>query len=164
MEKYLGFPIKHQKTDLDEIQSLDLREVVEHKVRQAYASLWKPVLVEDTSLEFCTLGKLPGTFIRFFIQEMWYEKTCRLLDGRDRSAIGRTTYAYFDGERLEFFSGMLRGTIAEKPWFDNWFGWDRIFIPEGYTTTRSELSEEDYKVTYLQVKPIEAVRAFLLSL
>ena len=34
--KYLGFPIEHMKLELDEIQSLDLREVVEHKVRQAY--------------------------------------------------------------------------------------------------------------------------------
>ncbi len=36
LAKYLGFPIEHQKIDLDEIQSLDLREIVEHKVKQAY--------------------------------------------------------------------------------------------------------------------------------
>ena len=36
LARYLGFPIEHQKIDLDEIQSLDLREIVEHKVKQAY--------------------------------------------------------------------------------------------------------------------------------
>ena len=44
--------VLHQKLDLDEIQSLDLRTVVEHKVRQAYELVKKPVLVEDTSLQF----------------------------------------------------------------------------------------------------------------
>lgn len=39
LEKYLGFPIEHTKLDLDEIQSLDLYEVVEHKVKQAYEKI-----------------------------------------------------------------------------------------------------------------------------
>ena len=47
------------KLDLDEIQSLDLREIVEHKVRQAYEKCGKPVLVENASLEFTALGRLP---------------------------------------------------------------------------------------------------------
>lgn len=49
----------HEKIDLDEIQSLDLREIVEHKVRQAFEKTGKPVLVEDTSLRFEALGNLP---------------------------------------------------------------------------------------------------------
>lgn len=47
------------KLDLDEIQSLDLREVIEHKVRQAHEKCGKPVLVEDVSLVFEDLGGLP---------------------------------------------------------------------------------------------------------
>lgn len=39
MRKLLGMPIEHIKLDLDEIQSLDLKEVVEHKVRQAYEKI-----------------------------------------------------------------------------------------------------------------------------
>jgi hypothetical protein len=39
LAKYLGFPIEHIKVDLDELQSLDLREIVEHKVKQAYAKI-----------------------------------------------------------------------------------------------------------------------------
>ncbi len=48
-------------------------------------------------------------------------------------------FGYFDGERLEVFAGELQGTMSEKPGFDNGFGWDRIFIPDGYTVVRSEL-------------------------
>ena len=65
--------VLHEKIDTDEIQSLDLDEVVEHKVRQAYAIAKKPILVEDTALEFSALGKLPGTFIKYFVQELGQE-------------------------------------------------------------------------------------------
>ena len=33
LAKYLGHSVDHVKLDLDEIQSLDLKEIVEHKVR-----------------------------------------------------------------------------------------------------------------------------------
>ncbi|MBP7806318.1 non-canonical purine NTP pyrophosphatase [Candidatus Gracilibacteria bacterium] len=164
LAKYLGIEVLHEKIDLDEIQSLDLREIVEHKVRQAYEKIKKPVLVEDTALRFEALGRLPGPFIKFFLKELGHEGICRLLDGKNRSATAQSMFGYFDGERLEVFVGELHGSISEKPGFDNGFGWDRIFIPEGFDGIRSELGEEDYKVTYLKVKPIEAVREFLLSI
>jgi inosine triphosphate pyrophosphatase len=36
LANHLGREIAHQKIDLDEIQSLDLSEIVRHKVKQAY--------------------------------------------------------------------------------------------------------------------------------
>jgi inosine/xanthosine triphosphate pyrophosphatase family protein len=57
--RYLGFPIEHEKIELDEIQSLDLESIIEHKVRQAYEKTQKPVIVEDISLEFRAFGRLP---------------------------------------------------------------------------------------------------------
>ncbi len=70
MRKFLMMPIEHIKLDLDEIQSLDLREIVEHKVRQAYDKIQKPVLVDDVSFEFCSLGRIPGTFVKHFVAEL----------------------------------------------------------------------------------------------
>lgn len=81
LARLIGMSVEHIKLDLDEIQSLNLREVVEHKARQAYEKVQRPILVEDVSLEFETLGRLPGTFIKFFISEMSHEDICRLLDG-----------------------------------------------------------------------------------
>lgn len=70
MRKLLGMPIEHIKLDLEEIQSLDLEEIVKHKVRQAYEKIGKPVIVDDVSFEFCTLGRLPGTFVKHFLDEL----------------------------------------------------------------------------------------------
>lgn len=60
LAQHLGITLDHQKVDLDEIQSTSLEEIVEHKVRQAYDLVGKPVLVEDVALGFDALNGLPG--------------------------------------------------------------------------------------------------------
>lgn len=161
LAEYLGLPIKHQKVHQDELQSLDLCTIVEHKAKQAYAILQTPVLVEDVSLEFTAFGRLPGPFIKFFSEELPEQELCNLLDGKDRTATARCIFGYYDGSCLEFFEGSIKGSIAHAPAGSNGFGWDRIFIPHGYTITRAELDDAAYKEIYLQIKPIAAVRQFL---
>ena len=58
----------------------------------------------------------------------------------------------------------MSGRISEHPAGTSGFGWDPIFIPEGYLVTRAELSEEDDRDTYLQIKPFAQVKQFLESL
>lgn len=162
--KYLGFPVEHVKLDLDEIQSLDLKEIVEHKVRQAYEKIKKPVIVEDVSLEFAALGRLPGTFIKFFVDEVPFETICSMIDGKTRKATARCVFGYFDGQNLKLFEGGLDGEIATTPSGENGYGWDKIFIPQGYTVTRASLEEKDDQKTYLQIKPFEKLKDFLESM
>lgn len=159
----VGCPVDHTKVDLEEIQSLDIYEIVKHKLHQAFAVVQRPVLVEDVSLEFTTLGKLPGTFIKWFQEALSHEELCRLLDGKDRSAVARCVFGYYDGKEETYFEGRLNGTVPEEPTGSAGFGWDPIFIPEGYTVTRAELSPEDDEKTYRQLKPIAEIREFLLS-
>ena len=162
LSKYLGFPIEHKKIDLDEVQSLDLRKIVEHKVRQAHEIIKKPVLVEDVSLEFEALGGLPGPFIRFFIERMPHEKICSMLNGKKRNATAKCVYGYYDGKILKMFEGKLEGEIAKKPKGDRCYGFDSFFVPMGYNVTRALLygSKDDQK-TYLKMKPFAKVKKFL---
>lgn len=161
LAKYLGFPVRHQKVDLDELQSLDLRTIVGHKARQAYKKVQSPVLVEDVALEFSALGRFPGTFIKFLVEEVPFETICKTLDGLSREAVARCVFGYYDGQEVTFFEGSLRGTIADHPAGENGFGWDKIFIPEGHTVTRAELGEDDDRETYMRIKPFGELKAFL---
>lgn len=161
LARYLGFPVKHIQLDLDEIQSLDLKKIVEHKVHQAYDKIKSPVIVEDVSLEFEALHGLPGPFIRFFVDAVPFETLCSMINGRSRRATAKCVFGYYDGEVLKLFEGSLGGEIAETPAGENGYGWDRIFIPEGYTVTRAQLSEEDDRKTYLTIKPFSALKEFL---
>lgn len=163
VSRYLGFKVSHRKIELEEIQSLDLKEVVEHKVKQAYAIINAPVLVEDVSLEFKALGRLPGTFIRFYVDEVPFETICRTLDGLSREATARCVFGYYDGNKLRLFESSLDGTIAMHPIGENGFGWDKIFIPQGYNVTRASLDEEANKITYLKIKPFEQLKSFLIA-
>lgn len=64
---HLSYPVIHRKLDLPEIQSLDPDTIVHFKAQEAYRVLRRPVLVEDFSLRFGALGKLPGPLIKWFL-------------------------------------------------------------------------------------------------
>jgi non-canonical purine NTP pyrophosphatase (RdgB/HAM1 family) len=161
LAKLLGFTIKHQKVDLHEPQSLNLREITEYKARHAYEIIKAPVLVEDVSLEFESLNGLPGTFIKFFIDTVPLEKICRMISDGNRKALARCVFAYFDGSDITFFEAAYPGMIAQEPRGGNGYGYDKILIPEGYTITRAEMTPEQNLETYLKVKPIAEVAEFL---
>jgi len=163
LAKYLGIPVDHVKLDLNEIQSLDLKEIVRHKVRQAFEKIQKPVIVEDVSLEFAALGRLPGTFIKYFVDEVPFETICSLLDGKTRKATARCVIGYYNGTDLVLFEGQLDGEIATTPSGTKGYGWDRIFIPQGYNVTRASLEEDDDQKTYLQIKPFAKLKLYLQS-
>jgi len=146
LQRYLPeIKIMHKKLELDEIQSLDLEEIVEHKARQAYGVIKTPVLVEDVSLKYHALGNLPGPFIRWFEGELTNAGLCRLINHykKDRSATGEAVYGYFDGNNYKSFSGKVKGRIASFPRGKNGFGWDPIFIPGGSTKTLAEMTMDE---------------------
>ena len=144
LAKYLGLPLTHKKLDLDEVQSLDLREIAEHKARQAYSIIRSPVLVEDISFTLSSMNGLPGPFIKWFIQEIGFEKLCRLADLSDeRKAVTAVCYAYFDGREMKFFEGRLAGSVPQHPRGDDGFGFNGIFIPDGQDKTNAEMNEQE---------------------
>lgn len=162
LSKLLGLPISHQKVDLDEIQSLDLKAITEHKARQAYKLINKPVLVEDVGLVIASMGRLPGPFIKWFLEELGLEGICRLVDALPgREAIVSCCYGYFDGRELKVFHSELEGEIAASPRGDESFGWNPIFIPKGEKLTFGEMTEEQFSRQYLRVKPISQVAEHL---
>jgi inosine triphosphate pyrophosphatase len=164
LAKWVGRPVPHTKLDLDEIQSLDPKVVAEHKVRRAYELIKKPVLVEDVALTFTALGRLPGTFIKWFLEELELEGLCRLADGlKHRSAEASIVYALFDGKEIRYFEAAQKGSIAQTPSGTNGFGWNQIFIPEGTTITYGDMDEETYKEWNIRAHAVEKLNAYLKS-
>ncbi len=161
LKTWLGRPIEHQKVDLEEIQSLDPAKVLEDKARRAYAIVGKPVLVEDVSLVFTALGHLPGTLIKWFLEELGTEGLCDLAGRLEHpEAIASMTYALFDGEKLMTFSGEVTGRIAPQPRGEG-FGWSAIFIPDGFEITNAEMSAEDFHKYSHRGKALRKLQAYL---
>ena len=161
---YFHIPVTHQKLDLPEIQSLDLAEIVEDKVRRAYDALKAPVIVEDTSLTFVALKALPGPLIKWHLETLGNDGLCKLLDGEDdRRAHAEVLFAFFDGRNLKTFHGEAHGTIAPTPRGETNFGWDPIFIPNGYDLTWAEMTVDEKHATSMRKPALLALAAYLCS-
>ena len=160
----MGGDIPHHDVDVDEIQTLDIYKLVEHKAKVAYQQLQTPVLVEDVQFIMHALGSLPGPFIKYFVSaDDGVANMCRMLNGfTNRQAVASCVFGYYDGTTLEFFTGEIHGEVARTPAGEGGYGFDRVFIPAGFDgRTAGELSEEEYSVYYSTIKPFVKVEKFL---
>lgn len=100
---------------------------------------------EDTGLEVEALNGAPGVFSARFAgpqndSAANINKLLELLDGQsNRTARFRTVIAYLSNTEKRTFEGIVNGKIALKPSGSNGFGYDPVFIPEGYEKTFGEL-------------------------
>ena len=161
LSDYFHMPVEHMKLDLDEIQSLDLQKIVEDKAQRAFEIDKKPILVEDISLTFTALDKLPGPLIKWFFETLGNERLCKLLNGyQSRDAIAEVKFALHNGSDIKIFGAEKKGRIAEHPRGDAGFGWDPIFIPEGYEKTWAEMGDDEKHETSMRRIALEQMMQY----
>lgn len=137
-----GLTITARKLDLPEIQSLDVHEVVEDKVRRAYAQIKGPVIVEDVSAALDELQGLPGPFFKFFEKALGKRALLILAKSAEPRATIRCVAAYYDGDVMLFGEGIITGRVVE-PRGERGFGFDFTVVPDGETRTMAELTMEE---------------------
>jgi len=143
----IGFEadIEETGTTLEE-NSLIKAEAVYHWILDNGQWTLDGVFADDTGLEIDALGGKPGVYTARWAGEPAANRKKALseLAGRtDRGAQFRTviTLIKVNGERLAV-SGIVRGRIAEEEYGHGGFGYDPVFIPEGYDKTFGELPAE----------------------
>lgn len=162
LSDYFHIPVSHQKLDLDEIQSLDLGEIVEDKARRAYEILGSPVIVEDVSLIFIGMKKLPGPLIKWFLETLDNEGLVRLADSLDtRDAFAEVQFALCGENGVHAFAGSMEGKIADSPRGEMGFGWDPIFMPKSHNKTWAEMSDDEKHATSMRKIALEKMADFL---
>lgn len=124
-----------------------------------------PVIADDSGLIVPSLNGEPGVFsARYAGPEKDDEKNIELLlrnleDKKDRSAEFQTVVTYIDDSNKEWqFTGVVKGKIIETKRGTNGFGYDPVFVPDGYNETFAELSS---KVKNKISHRAEAVSKFL---
>ena len=130
-----------QVDGLFEIQSPDIDAVVRHKAQQAYSILKCPVMVEDSGLVFHAWNGLPGALVKWFEETVNCDGMLKMLKGFDeRGATAICCFAVYDGKDMKVARGEVNGTLSSSIRGSSGFGWDVIFIPDGYEQTYGEMS------------------------
>ena len=108
------------------------------------------VIADDSGLEVEALNGEPGVYSARYagIQKNDTANNKKLLDElakyTNRKAIFVTTITLILNNQIFFFNGAIIGTIALEPKGIKGFGYDPLFIPQGYQSTFAEL-EKDVK-------------------
>ncbi len=104
---------------------------------------------DDTGLEIEALNGRPGIYSARYAGEQ-----CSFLDNMNkvlsemegltnRKACFKTVIALILDDQTYYFEGRIDGTIIENPRGDAGFGYDPVFVPDGYNKTFAEMDETE---------------------
>ena len=137
------YEVEFETTNLSklEIRSNDVERVALEAAKVAYYESKTRVVLDDTGLYIDALEGFPMSYAAFVLKTLGRKGILKLMDGvKDRKARFVTAVGFSDGETLATFKGIMEGSIAAEEGGQEGFGYDPIFIPEGYTQTYAELS------------------------
>ena len=109
-------------------------------------------LADDSGLEVEALGGAPGVFSARYAGDdatdadrrdlLLSELAKRGSENRTARFVSAVAIATADGEVLNVSEGICEGTITLAPRGHGGFGYDPLFVPNGYDQTFAELSED----------------------
>jgi XTP/dITP diphosphohydrolase len=144
VERLLGRRPDHAGLDLPEIQSLDLLEVLRAKADEAWRRLQRPLVVDETGLALAALQGFPGPLVKWMLAAVGAAGIARVAHRlEDPRATACCALLYRDAGREIVAGAEVPGRLAAEPRGDGGFGWDPIFVPDGYDLTYAELSAAD---------------------
>jgi len=135
------------------------------KAKAYYERFKIPTLADDSGLIVDALFPYPGVYSSRFYQlevfgkeepypsedEANIRKLLKVLKGqKNRSArFVSTIVLYLEEGKMLSAEGEVKGYITDTPKGDGGFGYDPIFVPEGYNKTFAQMtSEEKHKISH----------------
>ena len=118
------------------------------KARHIYEKYGFDCFADDTGLEVEALDGAPGVYsARYAGEECCSEsnmqKLLHNLTGKNnRRAQFRTVIALIINGEEKLFNGIVKGNITEEKMGDSGFGYDPIFIPEGFSESFAQMPAE----------------------
>lgn len=128
-----------------------------------------PVVADDSGLEVDALNGAPGIYsARYGGEHANYQKNNEKLlkellniPDEKRTARFHCVAVYVDQYRKKAFHGIVEGKIASAPRGEGGFGYDPLFIPEGYDQTFAELGEEVKNAISHRARAFKQLKEFM---
>jgi XTP/dITP diphosphohydrolase len=122
---------------------------------------------DDTGLEVDALDGQPGVYsARYAGENSTYEQNVdklllELKDSENRTACFKTVVSLIlDGTEYQF-EGKVKGTITKEKHGTKGFGYDPVFLPDGYDKTYAEMPAELKNKISHRAKAVSGLVAFL---
>ncbi len=134
------------------------------KARTVYQYCQIPVIADDSGLEVLALDGAPGVRSARYAGEdasdcEHVDKVLEVMSGeQDRRAQFVCVLAWVDGDDEQSYRGTCEGRISESVRGVGGFGYDPVFIPQGYDQTFGEL---DPSIKNSLSHRSEAIRRFV---
>ncbi|WP_342329512.1 non-canonical purine NTP diphosphatase [Pedobacter sp. FW305-3-2-15-E-R2A2] len=102
---------------------------------------------DDSGLEIEALNNEPGIYSARYSGQKDDQVNLKLvlqkMEGlSNRKARFKTVISLIQGAKSYFFEGVINGHIRENPVGDQGFGYDPIFVPDGYEQSFAQMSME----------------------
>lgn len=118
------------------------------KARYIFENYLLDCFADDTGLEVEALNGAPGVYSARYAgdahnSEANMKKLLQDMEGvENRKARFRTVFALIINGKEHLFEGIVKGEITKNRRGTSGFGYDPIFVPEGYTQTFAEMGSE----------------------
>lgn len=115
------------------------------KARYIFENYNMDCFADDTGLEVEALNGAPGVYSARYAgdahnSEANMRKLLQDMEGiENRKAQFRTVFALIINGKKHLFEGIVKGEITKHRCGSSGFGYDPVFIPEGYTQTYAEM-------------------------
>jgi XTP/dITP diphosphohydrolase len=126
-----------------------LEENAKEKCRVIQQLTNKNCFSEDTGLEIAYLNNAPGVLSARYAgthgnSEANMTKVLQEMEGiKERNARFRSVISLYLNGVFHYFEGICKGNISISTNGNKGFGYDPIFIPEGFTTTFAEMGKNE---------------------
>ncbi len=139
------------------------------KARYIHRLTGRDVFADDTGLEIEALGGEPGVHsARYAGPGKDFEKNIdkvleKMKDVNRRNACFRTVIALIKDGGEYLFEGKICGKIIRERRGSKGFGYDPVFIPDGYNVTFAQMSLEEKNRISHRSEAFRKLRSFLLK-
>ena len=140
------------------------------KAHYLYERTGRDCFADDTGLEVCALNGAPGVHsARYATDGHDFEANNRLLlknlEGiTDRRARFRTVISLILNGEEHLFEGIVEGHIAESQSGAEGFGYDPLFIPDGFEKTFAEMTADEKNEISHRGRAVRRLADFLTNL
>lgn len=138
------------------------------KAEYIYKNYGMDCFADDTGLEVEALNGAPGVYSARYAggdghdSEANMKKLLAELDGKtNRKAQFRTAICLIEGGEEHLFEGIVKGAIVDEKRGVSGFGYDPVFVPEGYAETFAEMGNKEKNRISHRARAVQQLCAYL---